>query len=222
MSKEIIVNADARETRIAVREDGQLVELHIEREERVVGSIYKGRVDNVLPGMDAAFVDIGLERNAFLYAGDIVPGDSGDEGDEGAGGGGNFNRQGRRMRANVNIREMVKRGQEILVQVVKGPRGTKGSRVSTRISLPGRYLVFMPDEHSTGVSRKIDDPKERDRLKKIVEGVRRPGYGLIVRTEAEDKTERELKQDLAFLEKTWADIKERPARRPLPTSSTPT
>jgi ribonuclease G len=111
---------------------------------------------------------------------------------------------------------MVKRGQEILVQVVKGPRGTKGSRVSSRISLPGRYLVFMPDENSTGVSRKIDDGKERDRLKKIVEGVRRPGYGLIVRTEAEGKTERELKQDLAFLEKQWADIREKARVTPAP------
>ena len=227
MSKEIIVNADARETRIAVREDGQLVELHIEREERVVGSIYKARVENVLPGMDAAFVDIGLDRNAFLYAGDIVPGEAESDEDEapagnGRGGGGNFNRFGRRQRQNVNIRDMVKRGQEILVQVVKGPRGTKGSRVSTRISMPGRYLVFMPDEHSTGVSRKIDDPKERDRLKKIVEGIRRPagdgrpGYGLIVRTEAEDKTERELKQDLAFLEKQWNDIREKARVTPAP------
>ena len=138
LPKEIIVNADARETRIAVREDGQLAELHIEREERVVGSIYKGRVDNVLPGMDAAFVDIGLERNAFLYAGDIVGGGNGDGDDEengdnrgdsrggggGGGGGGGHNRHGRRVRAHANIRDMVRRGQEILVQVVKGPRGT--------------------------------------------------------------------------------------------------
>ena len=217
MYKEIIVNADVRETRIAVREDGQLVELHIEREERVVGSIYKARVENVLPGMDAAFVDIGLDRNAFLYAGDIV-GDMGDADESGSDGaaGGNFNRHGRRQRAHANIRDLVKRGQEILVQVVKGPRGTKGSRVSSRISLPGRYLVFMPDENSTGVSRKIDDGKERDRLKKIVEGVRRPGYGLIVRTEAEGKTERELKQDLAFLEKQWADIREKARVTPAP------
>lgn len=215
MSKEIIVNADARETRIAVREDGQLVELHIEREERVVGSIYKGRVDNVLPGMDAAFVEIGLERNAFLYVGDIIPGGGGGDDDENGGGGG-FDRRGRRPRTHASIRDLVKRGQEVLVQVVKGPRGTKGSRVSTRISLPGRYLVFMPDENSTGVSRKIDDPKERDRLKKIIEGIRKPGYGLIVRTEAEDKTERELRQDLDFLERTWAEIKQKADVTPAP------
>lgn len=214
MSKEIIVNADARESRIAVREDGQLVELHIEREERVVGSIYKGRVDNVLPGMDAAFVDIGLERNAFLYAGDIIPAPKDEE--NGGEGEANFDRRGRRPRPHAGIRELVRRGQELLVQVVKGPRGTKGSRVSTRISLPGRYLVFMPDENSTGVSRKIDEPKERDRLKKIVEGIRRPGYGLIVRTEAEDKTERELRQDLDFLERQWSEIREKARVTPAP------
>ncbi|MBC8102163.1 MAG: Rne/Rng family ribonuclease [Cytophagales bacterium] len=224
MSKEIIVNADARETRIAVREDGQLTELHIEREERVVGSIYKGRVDNVPHSLDAAFVEIGLERNAFLYAGDIVAGGTTEEdedaaepaGGNGGGKSGGFDRRGRRPRTQATIRDLVKRGQEVLVQVVKGPRGTKGSRVSTRISLPGRYLVFMPDENSTGVSRKIDDPKERDRLKRIVEGIRKPGYGLIVRTEAEDKTERELRQDLEFLERTWGDIKQKVASAPAP------
>jgi ribonuclease G len=224
LSKEIIVNADARETRIAVREDGQLTELHIEREERVVGSIYKGRVDNVPHSLDAAFVEIGLERNAFLYAGDIVSSGAGEEDDDptettggnASGGKGGFDRRGRRPRPQATIRDLVKRGQEVLVQVVKGPRGTKGSRVSTRISLPGRYLVFMPDENSTGVSRKIDDPKERDRLKRIVEGIRKPGYGLIVRTEAEDKTERELRQDLEFLERTWTDVKQKADTTPAP------
>jgi ribonuclease G len=218
VSKEIIVNADAREARIAVREEGQFVELHIEREERVVGSIYKARVESVHHGMDASFVDIGLERNAFLFAGDIVPGggDDNDDRDPNANGNSPFDRRGRRPRQHAGITTLVKRGQEILVQVVKGPRGSKGARVSTRISLPGRYLVFMPDEASVGVSRKIDDPKERDRLKRIVETIRKPGYGLIVRTEAEDKTERELRQDLDFLERTWADIKRKAAVTPAP------
>ncbi len=201
MSKEIFVNSDVRETRIAVREDGKLVELHIEREERIVGSLYKGRVDNVVAGIDAAFIDIGLERNAFLYAGDIIGDDDEPEGSNG------FDRRGRRVRSRTPIGGLVKRGNEVLVQVTKGTHGTKGSRVSTRISLPGRYLVFMPDENSTGVSRKIDEPRERDRLKRIVESVRKPGYGLIVRTEAEGKTERELRQDLEYLERTWAEIK---------------
>lgn len=208
--KEIIVNSDARETRIAVREDGHLIELHIEREERVVGSIYKGRVDNIVAGIDAAFVDIGLDRNAFLYAGDIIP--AGEDLDDDTG----FDRRGRRPRLNTPIRDLVRRGQEVLVQVTKGARSTKGSRVSTRISLPGRYLVFMPEENSTGVSRKIDDPRERDRLKKIIESIRKPGYGLIVRTEAEGKTERELRQDLEFLERTWSDIKTKASKTPAP------
>jgi ribonuclease G len=207
VSKEIFVNSDARETRIAVREDGKLVELHIEREERIVGSLYKGRVDNVVVGIDAAFIDIGLERNAFLYAGDIIGDDESTDGGNSGGGGNGFDRRGRRVRSHTLIKDLVKRGNEVLVQVTKGTHGTKGSRVSTRISLPGRYLVFMPDENSTGVSRKIDEPRERDRLKRIVESVRKPGYGLIVRTEAEGKTERELRQDLEYLERTWAEIK---------------
>lgn len=212
MSKEIIVNGGTQETRIAVREDGQLVELHIEREERVVGSIYKGRVDNVVAGQDAAFVDIGLERNAYLAAGDIVPAGADDTDDDEP----SHDRRGRRPRTFAPIRDLVRRNQEILVQVVKGPRGTKGSRVSTRISLPGRYLVFMPDESSTGVSRKIDDPRERDRLKRILESIRNPGYGLIVRTEAEGKTERELRQDLEYLERTWSDIRRKADTTPAP------
>lgn len=221
MAKEIIVNADARESRIAVREDGQLVEIHIEREERVVGNIYKARVESVHHGMDASFVDIGLERNAFLFAGDILPG--GEEGENGDNGDSpTHDRRGRRPRPHVGITSLVKRGQEILVQVIKGPRGSKGARVSTRVSLPGRYLVFMPDEGSVGISRKIDDPKERDRLKRIVESIRksgsdgRPQYGLIVRTEAEGKSERELRQDLEFLERTWTDIKRKAATTPAP------
>lgn len=224
MSKEIYVNTDAHEARIAVKEDGQLVELHIEREERVVGGIYKARVESVHHGMDASFVDIGLDRNAFLYAGDIIPagaggGGSTDDEDEPADNGG-FDRRGRRPRSHTPITGLVRRGQEILVQVAKGPRGSKGARVSTRISIPGRYLVFMPDENSVGVSRKIDDPKERDRLKRIIDSIKKPnssgrgGYGLIVRTEAEDKTERELRQDLDFLERTWAEIKRKAAVTP--------
>ena len=151
--KEIFVNTDAHEARIAVQEDGQLVELHIEREERVVGGIYKARVESVHHGMDASFVDIGLDRNAFLYAGDIIPvgngsgsngsGSPSDEDDDPADNGG-FDRRGRRPRSHVPITGLVRRGQELLVQVAKGPRGSKGARVSTRISIPGRYLVFMP------------------------------------------------------------------------------
>lgn len=144
MSKEIIVNVDSRETRIALVEAGKLVELNVEREERVVGSIYKSKVSNVLAGMDAAFVDIGLERNAFLYVADVLP-EMDDE----------FPSARKDITKQVKIKDVLKGGQEVLVQVVKGPRGTKGCRVSTRISLPGRYLVLMPEADNLGVSRKI-------------------------------------------------------------------
>jgi ribonuclease G len=255
VAKEIVVNVGERETRIAVMEEGKLVELHIEREERVVGSLYKARVENVLPGMDAAFVDVGLERNAFLYVGDVLPTsedesgeavkssnalvdlDDVDEGDDGADGevdetapsgepvaDGRRTNQRRRppsTRRSVlrqqKIKDVLKIGQEILVQIIKGPRGTKGARVSTRISLPGRYLVLMPEADNIGVSRKIEDGKERDRLKRIGEKLREPGFGIIIRTEAEDKTEPELKADKEFLLKLWRQIQDtaRKSRAPM-------
>jgi len=253
LAKEILVNVGPRETRIAIMEDSRLVELEIEREERVVGSLYKARVENVLPGMDAAFVDVGLSRNAFLYVGDVLPsresvsggadaedetdGDAEDEGDsdeefevedeeggeepaedeqEGAEGDGaprtRPERAPRRraIRRSVlrrqKIAEVLRVGQELLVQVIKGPRGTKGARVSTRISLPGRYLVLMPEADNVGVSRKIEDAKERDRLRRIGDHLLPDGFGLIIRTEAEDKTEQELRADLDFLLKLWKQI----------------
>ncbi len=196
MAKEIIVNVAHRETRIAVRDDGTLTELHVEREQRVVGNLYKARVENVLQGMDAAFVDIGLDRNAFLYVADILPEEDED---------GNRNRN----RRDLHIRDLVQRGDELLVQVVKGPRGTKGSRVSTRVSLPGRFLVLMPEANNLGVSRKIEESKERDRLKKIVQKFRETGFGVIVRTEAEGRGGAELHQDYQILTETWREIQER-------------
>ncbi|MBM3460210.1 MAG: Rne/Rng family ribonuclease, partial [Armatimonadetes bacterium] len=207
--KEILINVDDRETRIAVLEHGRLVELHVEREERVVGGVYKGRVVNVLAGMDCAFVDIGLERNAFLYVGDILF----DDPRSGGGGGG----QGvRRTSRDVKIRDLTRPGQELLLQVVKGPRGTKGARVSTRISIPGRYLVLMPDGDHLGVSRKVDDVRERDRLRRIAEQLQPKGFGLIIRTEAEGRTEEELRQDLDYLLSTWKTISDRNRRQPAP------
>ncbi|MCE5197384.1 MAG: Rne/Rng family ribonuclease [Armatimonadota bacterium] len=198
MSKEIIVNVDTRETRVALVESGKLVELHVEREERVVGSIYKCKVSNVLAGMDAAFVDIGLERNAFLYVADVLP-EMDDE----------FPAARKDSHRTFKIRELLKPGQELMVQVVKGPRGTKGARVSTRISLPGRYLVLMPESDSTGISRKIESDVERDRLKKIAESIKPLGFGMIVRTEAEGRGEVELRGDLEFLMRMWSQIQEK-------------
>jgi ribonuclease G len=204
MSREIIVNVDTRETRVAIIEDGKLVELHIEREERVVGSLFKCKVSNVLPGMDAAFVDIGLERNAFLYVADILP-EASDE----------LPARRDSSRA-LKIKDVLKVGQELLVQVVKGPRGTKGARVSTRISLPGRYLVLMPDADNVGVSRKVEDSQERDRLKRIADKIRPLGFGVIVRTEAEGQSEAELRQDLDFLLRIWTQIQEKSRKTQAP------
>ena len=206
MAKEIIVNVGTRETRVALLDSAKLVELHVEREEQVAGSIYKCKVSNVLPGMDAAFVDIGLERNAFLYAGDVLP-----EADEEV-------PQNRKEteRASSNIKDLLKIGQELLVQVVKGPRGTKGARVSTRVSLPGRFLVLMPESDNIGISRKIDEKQERDRLKKIAEHVRPKGFGIIVRTEAEGCSDRDLHADLEFLLRMWGQIQAKSKTSPAP------
>ena len=249
MAKEIIVNVGERETRIAVTEDSKLVELHVEREDRVVGNLYKGRVENVLPGMDASFVDISLDRNAFLYVGDVLPGIEGghdsdapvrhsgkiaildldedddeeeitEEGRENSSEPGrpSHHRSIRRSALRQQkIKDVLHIGQEILVQVIKGPRGTKGARVSTRISLPGRYLVLMPEADNVGVSRKIEDGKERDRLKKIGSSLREPGFGIIIRTEAEDKTEAELQSDKEFLMKLWKQILEKSRKAHGPT-----
>ncbi|MHB1190711.1 MAG: Rne/Rng family ribonuclease, partial [Armatimonadota bacterium] len=194
-----------RETRVALVDSGKLVELHVEREEQVAGSIYKCRVANVLPGMDAAFVDIGLERNAFLYAGDVLPEACED-----------LPTAKRETPKNVNIKDLLKVNQELLVQVVKAPRGTKGARVSTRVSLPGRYLVLMPDADNIGISRKIDDKGERDRLKKISEKIKVQNFGFIVRTEAEGMSENELTNDLEFLLRMWEQIQEKSKTTPAP------
>lgn len=201
MSKEIIVNVDSRETRVAVIEAGKLVEMLVEREERVVGSIYKCKVANVLSGMDAAFVDIGLDRNAFLYVADVLP-EMDDEFPAARKEGGRY----------LKIKDVLKPGQEVLVQVVKGPRGTKGARVSTRISLPGRYLVLMPESDNVGISRKIESEGERDRLRKIGDVIRPLGFGMIIRTEAEGRSEAELRKDLEFLLRMWSQIQEKAAK----------
>ncbi len=173
------------------------MEYRVEREERVVGSIFKGIVQNVLPGMDAAFVDIGLERNAFLYVADIIPDDGGDNSPA------SIKRSELRRR---KIKDLLKPGQQVMVQVTKGPRGTKGARVTTRIALPGRYVVLMPESGSVGVSRKIEDRAERDRLRKIGDRIIPDGFGLILRTECEGRTEGELRADVAFLQSLWSDV----------------
>lgn len=196
---EIVVNCASRETRIALLEDSKLMEYRVEREERVVGSIFKGIVQNVLPGMDAAFVDIGLERNAFLYVGDIIPDEGGDNSPA------SVRRSELRRR---KIKELIRPGQELMVQVTKGPRGTKGARVTTRISLPGRYVVMMPEGNHLGVSRKIEDRSERERLRRLGEKIMPNGFGLIMRTECEGRTDAELRADVLFLQQLWTQVLE--------------
>jgi ribonuclease G len=173
------------------------MEYRVEREERVVGSIFKGIVQNVLPGMDAAFVDIGLERNAYLSLADVMP-EEGHDSSPGA-----MRRSELRRR---KIKDLLKPGQQVMVQVTKGPRGTKGARVSTRIALPGRSVVLMPEATSVGVSRKIEDRSERERLRKIGDRIQPSGFGLILRTECEGRTELELKQDVVFLQNLWNEV----------------
>jgi ribonuclease G len=205
---EILVNCSSRETRIALLEDGQLQEYRVEREERVVGSIFKGIVQNVLPGMDAAFVDIGLERNAFLYVADILPDENQDNSPA------SIKRSELRRR---KIKDLLKPGQEIMVQVTKGPRGTKGARVSTRIALPGRYVVLMPEGNHVGVSRKIADRAERDRLKRVGDAIVPQGFGLVLRTECEGRTVQELAADVQFLQQLWGQVLQAAKRQRAPT-----
>ncbi|MBS1725323.1 MAG: Rne/Rng family ribonuclease [Armatimonadetes bacterium] len=196
-TSELIVNVSNRETRIALLDDGKLMEFRVEREERVVGSIFKGIVQNVLPGMEAAFVDIGLERNTYLSIADILPEEGNDNSPA------SVRRSELRRR---KIKDLLKPGQQVMVQVTKGPRGTKGARVSTRISLPGRYVVLLPESGGVAVSRKIDDRRERDRLKKIGEKICPPGFGLIARTECDGRTETELRSDILYLVRVWEEV----------------
>lgn len=200
---DIIVDCANRETRIAMLEDDKVMEYRVERDERVIGSIFKGIVQNVLPGMDAAFVDIGLERNAFLYVADIIPDDTGDNSPA------SVRRSELRRR---KIKELIRPGQELMVQVTKGPRGTKGARVTTRIALPGRYLVLMPEGNHRGISRKIEDRKERERLRKLSGRIAPEGFGVIFRTECEGRTEEELRADVQFLQQLWNQVVENAKR----------
>jgi ribonuclease G len=199
VKKEIFVSMEVGEQRVAVLEDGQVAEVYLERPGRrsVAGNIYKGIVDNVLPGMEASFVDIGLEKNGFLYVDEIVVPEL-----EGK-------RHGRK------IQDLIQRGQEVLVQAVKDPMGTKGARLTTEISLPGRFLVFTPFGDGIGVSRRLEDA-ERDRLKALCKELELPEGGVIVRTAAEGASKEELAGDLALLQKLWATIKGRAARGEAP------
>jgi ribonuclease G len=189
--RELIVSVDVGEQRVAVLEDGKVAEVYLERPERrsIAGNIYLGVVDNVLPGMEAAFVEIGLEKNGFLYVDEIV----GPELERGHG---------------RKIQDLISRGQTILVQAVKDPMKTKGARLTTQISLPGRFVVFVPQGEGLGVSRRLEDD-ERNRLKDILKRLNVKEGGVIVRTAAEGASEEDIERDLVFLQRLWRSIQAR-------------
>lgn len=202
MTAELLVNVTPSETRVAYIDGGILQEIHIEREARrgIVGNIYKGRVSRVLPGMQAAFVDIGLEKAAFLHASDIMPHTECVAGDE------------KKNFIVRDIAELVRPGQDLMVQVVKDPLGTKGARLTTDITLPSRYLVFMPGASHVGVSQRIESESERERLKAVVADYCDDLGGFIIRTAAEGIGNEELAQDAAFLKRLWTKVSERKKR----------
>ncbi|MCF5964790.1 Rne/Rng family ribonuclease, partial [Xanthomonas perforans] len=214
MSEEILVNVTPRETRVAVIENGMLQELHIERGWRrgVVGNIYKGKVQRVMPGMQAAFVEVGLERAAFLHANDVVrlapaPASVVDTEETPI---------PPPPPASVPIVELLRDGQEIVVQVVKDPIGTKGARLTTQISIPSRYLVLLPQSKVVGVSARIEDEAERLRLKTIVSEVsaQHGGFGYIIRTNAEGQPAEALAEDIAYLSRVWNVVERRGREAP--------
>ena len=199
MSEEILINVTPRETRVAMIENGVLNETFIERASRLglVGNIYKGKVSRVLPGMQAAFIDLGLSRTAFLHASDIyVPDEKKGEGNG---------------KCHQDITKLLYQGQKLLVQVIKDPLGTKGARLGTQLSIAARFLVFMPDADHIGVSQKIENDEERLRLKELTKKLssdyEKAGY--IIRTVAEGATEAELLADIQFLHKLWGEVKKK-------------
>jgi ribonuclease G len=214
VSKRIVVNAGLIETRVAVQEGNLLTDLYLERHRHrsIVGSVYKGTVTNVLPGMQAAFVDIGLTKDAFLYAGDYTANrgveaalpDAEDEADVEV-----DEAEPPRREPTVPIEQVVRKGQDVLVQVSKESLGTKGARITAFISLPGRYLVYMPQARHIGVSRRIRDERERDRLRAALRALELPPGGFIDRTNAEGKGEAEFAADVQFLTRLWAQIQAR-------------
>ena len=251
MNKEMIIASNGHETRVAILEDDQLAELFVEREQHrgVVGNVYKGRVSKVLPGMQSSFVDIGLERDGFLYVSDVIANldeyDKDDDEDEGAKGaksangaegagangaegtaestasperrgrgrGGRGDREEGKERApEPKIEELLKEGQDVIVQVAKEPLGTKGARLTCHVTLPGRFLVFMPTVDHIGISRKIDSREERTRLRGIVKEFRDQHHfngGVIIRTAASNRSKADILADLNYFYKIWVEMRQR-------------
>ncbi|MBI4829308.1 MAG: Rne/Rng family ribonuclease [Nitrospinae bacterium] len=226
MPSQIICNVTSRETRVALVENRQITELFIERkaDQGIVGNIYKGVVSKVLPGMQVAFVDIGLDKAGFLYVSDVdqnhgthlsnylsATGHAGEPGEEVQ-----IEREEAHTNGHASIEELLTEGQEIMVQASKDPMGSKGARITTYISLPGRYLVYMPTINQIGVSRRIESEEEKLRLKETLTRIRVSGAGYIIRTAAEGKTAEELKADVEYLDKLWRSIRHRFDAAPAP------
>jgi ribonuclease G len=212
----MIVSSNGHETMVAILEDDLVAEVFVERERQrgVVGNVYKGRVSKVLPGMQSSFIDLGLERDGFLYVDDVV--DTMEEFDKLAGDddedGRSERKNGGAERAKPKIEELLKEGQEIVVQVVKEPLGTKGARLTSHVTMPGRFLVFMPTVDHIGVSRKIESREERSRLRGIVREFREAhGFtgGVIIRTAASGRPKEDIVSDLDAFHKIWLEIRQR-------------
>jgi ribonuclease G len=220
MDSEILINVTRDEIRVGLLEGGQVVECYVERKRdaSLVGNIYKGKVVKILPGMQSAFIDIGLEKAAFLYVTDIHS-----ELEEFA----PFLEEEEKInsievvskqgRPDLTIEELIQEGQEILVQVSKDPIGSKGARVTSYVTIPGRYLVLMPNVEHIGISRRISDESERTRLRAIVEDLKPKGYGLIIRTASDASGEEDLKKDLEFLLLLWETVQKKKERVSAPT-----
>ncbi len=210
--KQILINAHTKEVRIAILEDGQLVEFYVERKGNrgIIGNIYKGRVLKIVPAVQAAFVDIGISKKAFLYVRDAVTVEFEEEDDP-------FDETTQTQEIELpSIEEVLSEGQEVLAQVSKEPIGTKGPRITTNITIPGHYLVLLPTVNKTGISRRITDEAERERLKEIAEKIKPEEYGIIVRTAAEGATEEDLRKDLDYILKVWKGLLEKAENRPPP------
>ncbi|HIC85115.1 MAG TPA: Rne/Rng family ribonuclease [Desulfobacterales bacterium] len=219
MHAELIINSRPYETRVALVENGMVVELHVERRsgQELMGNIYKGRVVRVLPGMQAAFVDIGLDRTAFLYVSDVkrelldleemMLASQGEQEEA------DYLGAGAKIESiPLGIEDMLREGQDIMVQVAKEPFGNKGPRVTCHISIPGRHLVLMPTLDHIGISRKIEDREERERLRSIMEGIRPNNMGFIIRTVSEGASKEKLSAEMEFLLRLWSDIQARMER----------
>jgi ribonuclease G len=224
LEKQLIINTNQVETRIALLERENLAELFVERhhERAMVGNIVKAKVNRVLPGMQAAFLDIGADRSAFLYAGDVLNPDEKNPTEDIVGPAGenpipdeeDFGRLKRSNRA--PIEKVLTEGQQILVQISKEPLGSKGARATMHISLPGRYLVLVPGDNRTGISKRIVDEKERQRLIQIIQKIKPTNVGIIVRTAAEGADDRSLAKDLRYLVRSWQRIQLRAPRESAP------